>query len=250
MTGYSKEEVLSMRADQLHSNDAVVETMEVFKKHVAGENLIVDSVILTKAGRKVFVSINTALVELQDKVYVMGVFRDITERKNMQESVRQSEEKLRSIIDNIAIGVALISQDMEILSLNSQMKKWNPHIDLKDGNICYRVFNKPPREEVCSCCPTVKTLKDGLVHEDVTETPMGGQVSNYRIVSSPIKDEDGKVIAAIEMVEDITARKKMEDEAQKRLQELEVFYKASVGREERILELKQEIGMLKKGLGA
>jgi len=35
----------------------------------------------------------------------------------------------------------------------------------------------------------------------------------------------------------------------KRLQELETFYKASVGREERIIELKKEIEKLKKEIG-
>jgi hypothetical protein len=38
----------------------------------------------------------------------------------------------------------------------------------------------------------------------------------------------------------------MEREMRRRIQELEVFYKASIGREERILELKKEIERLKK----
>ena len=42
-----------------------------------------------------------------------------------------------------------------------------------------------------------------------------------------------------------TERKKAEVEKQKRLTELEIFYKASVGREERIIELKKEIEALK-----
>jgi signal transduction histidine kinase len=38
----------------------------------------------------------------------------------------------------------------------------------------------------------------------VTETPVGDDIRNYRIISSPIKDWQGKVTAAIEMVEDIS----------------------------------------------
>ncbi|MBU1125405.1 MAG: hypothetical protein KKC84_05225 [Candidatus Omnitrophica bacterium] len=48
---------------------------------------------------------------------------------------------------------------------------------------------------------------------------------------------------------DITERKSLEKESQKRLQELGIFYKASVGREKRIIELKKEIEQLKKELG-
>jgi hypothetical protein len=36
---------------------------------------------------------------------------------------------------------------------------------------------------------------------------------------------------------------------QKRLKELEIFYKVSIDREERILELKKEVGRLNKELG-
>ena len=132
---------------------------------------------------------------------------DISKQKNAEKDLRENEEKYRGIVDNIGIGVALIGPEMEILSLNAQMKKWNPHIDLRDKHICYRSFNKPPKEEACPWCPTVQTLKDGLVHEGITETPMDGKIFNYRIVSSPIRDESGKVVAAVEMVEDITERK-------------------------------------------
>jgi len=139
-----------------------------------------------------------------------GVDKDITEQKNMEDSLRQSEEKYRGMVDNISIGVALISPEMEILFLNNQMKKWNPHINLKNKHICYRSFNNPPREEACAYCPTAKTLKDGLVHSAVTETPMNGKIFNYKIISSPIKDEKGRVVTAIEMVEDITEQKQAE----------------------------------------
>ena len=48
------------------------------------------------------------------------------------------------------------------------------------------------------------------MHEAITETPAGDEIRNYRIISSPVKDYEGKVIAAIEMVEDITERRRTE----------------------------------------
>jgi polyhydroxyalkanoate synthesis regulator phasin len=59
---------------------------------------------------------------------------------------------------------------------------------------------------------------------------------------------EGKYYGRVWYFRDITERKKMEEEIRKRLQELEVFYKASVGREERIVELKKKIAELEEKL--
>ncbi|MCX5694814.1 MAG: hypothetical protein NT014_06845, partial [Candidatus Omnitrophica bacterium] len=64
----------------------------------------------------------------------------------------------------------------------------------------------------------------------------------------PIKGEEGEVKWLIPEGRDITERKKIEEEAQERLRKLEIFYKASMDREERIIELKREIESLKNNL--
>ena len=142
------------------------------------------------------------------------VFQDITERKRAEEALRESRQKFHSMVDNIGIGVTLISPDLEILEMNRQMKNWFPEIDPKHRPICYRAFNNPPLSQVCGWCPTIRTLRDGRVHEDTSTTPRGENTINYRIISSPIFNDRGDVVAAIEMVEDITGRLKLESRLQ------------------------------------
>lgn len=115
------------------------------------------------------------------------------------------------LLDNFGVGVAFISPQMEILALNKIMKGWFPNVDVAKNPLCYKSFNVPPRDKICSYCPTIKALTDGKVHEAMTETPAGDKVLNYRIVASPLKDSSGNIVAAIEIVEEITELKKLQE---------------------------------------
>jgi PAS domain S-box-containing protein len=197
------------------------EMVEVFKK--IGKVRDFEIQLRRKDDSIITESLNLDQVHIGGKNFLFATGRDITERKRAEEAIRESEEKYRGVVENIGIGVSLISPNMEILTLNRQMNKWFPNIDVSKKPICYQAFNNPPREKVCSYCPTFKTLQDGLVHESIAETPSGNKIINYRIVSSPIKDKNGKIIAAIEMVEDITERKKAEEtlrESEERFRQL------------------------------
>jgi PAS domain S-box-containing protein len=152
----------------------------------------------------------------------LNLEKEIEEHKQVSEALRQSEERYRGVVENVQIGIALISPGMEVMSLNKQMRCWFPDINVTERPICYQAFNDPPREEVCSYCPTFQTLQDGTVHEAVTHTSQKERIVNYRIVASPVKDSEGKVVAAIEMVEDVTAKL----QAQVRLEASENLYRA------------------------
>jgi PAS domain S-box-containing protein len=138
--------------------------------------------------------------------------KDIQERNKREEELRESEEKYRIVIDNISIGISLISPQMEILALNRQMQKWFPDINVSEKPICYRTFDIPPRDEICSYCPTHKTLEDGQVHESVKKVMYRGKERIYRIVSSPVPGRDNTTRSAIVITEDITERKQAEKE--------------------------------------
>ncbi|MCG6535122.1 MAG: hypothetical protein L7F78_10595 [Syntrophales bacterium LBB04] len=85
---------------------------------------------------------------------------------------------------------------METPTLNNQMKGWFPHIDSSKKPICYEAFNYPPSEDVCSCCPTFKTLQDGAIHEAMTQTPVRDVIRNFRVITTRIKDRNGNIVAA------------------------------------------------------
>ncbi|MCC6544864.1 MAG: response regulator [Nitrospirae bacterium] len=213
MLGYNRKEILKLAIDNIHPEKDLPYIKSQLEKLARKEiSVAVNLPVIRKGGAVFYANISTSVISLNGKSYMFGVFRDVSERMRLENEIRASEERYRGVVDNIGIGVSLISPDMEIMTLNNQMKRWFPDIDAADRPICYKAFNQPSRDDICSYCPTAITLRDGQIHEAVTETPAANEIRNYRIVASPLKDAEGNIIAAVEMVEDITDRKRIERE--------------------------------------
>lgn len=142
---------------------------------------------------------------------VIGTIFDITELKQAEVALKRSEALYKSVVDNIAIGIAIINPNMEIVSVNEQVKKWLPAINIEDKPLCCKIFVDQSCKDICLDCPVAKTLKDGNIHETEKNVKIEGKIRYLKIVASALKDDHGEIIAAIKMVEDITTRRQYEN---------------------------------------
>ncbi len=177
------------------------------------EPVTVEHVHYDETGRTRIVEVHGyPILDINGNVVQMIEYcQDITDRKKAEAALLESQERYRTLVDSMSMGVALIDKEMRVVSMNKQMREWFPGVDPAVLPVCYRVFNNPPCNETCSYCPTCKTLKDGNRHEAITETPVNGLIVNYRVVSSALKDASGAIVGAIEIVEDVTERRKAEE---------------------------------------
>ena len=144
-----------------------------------------------------------------------GVARDITQRKEaetaMQQAlVRAEEEKLKSeaIIAALGEGISIQSADYRVLYQNEKHRELiGDHI----GEYCYEAFQK--RSAVCLECPLVRSFADGGIHiESRSGIGERGPV-HVEIITSPLRDAAGRIVAGIEVVRDFTSHKKAEEES-------------------------------------
>jgi PAS domain S-box-containing protein len=112
MFGYAYEEIVGKAAWEIEFLKDIVQGKDKFfeiqqKEYVHFENLPVETVNGSKINVE-FVS-NTYTVN-HDKVIQFN-FRDITERKRMEEEARESEDKFRMVFENVFDGICLYKED-------------------------------------------------------------------------------------------------------------------------------------------
>jgi PAS domain S-box-containing protein len=140
------------------------------------------------------------------------VYDDITARAKAEEALQESEERYRTLVENIKLGINLIDSDYNIIMVNAALsRRLKKQASEMIGKKCYREFLK--RDAVCPHCPGVQAMATGQPTEDKIEGVRGdGRLFHMRIQAFPVFGQDGTATGFIEVLEDITERKKMEDE--------------------------------------
>jgi len=172
-----------------------------------------ESVLHGEDGSSVTAEIQMVETDWGGEAASLAFLRDITDRKRTEEALRTATAKLEeeknrceAIVAAIGDGISIHDIDFRILYQNDIHKRMmGDHY----GERCYRAY--ACREDICDDCHMRISFQDVAIHtvERSTVTEQGKMY--YEITVSPLKDRDGQVIAGIEVVRDITERKRTEE---------------------------------------
>ena len=163
---------------------------------------------------KLKIWIDTNLVPLKDEAgtvtSVLGIARDITKLKLAEEALWDSREHYRAIIDYSQIAIAVLDTNYKIIMVNPRFSKlFKKPVEDFVGKYCFNEFEK--REAVCTHCPGMRAMVSGKPEEVETEGVLDDGSRFYahnRAV--PFFGPGGALQGFVEMVEDISERKKAE----------------------------------------
>jgi PAS domain S-box-containing protein len=166
-----------------------------------------DAQFLKHYGRMVATKLEKKVRELE---------QTLEERRRAEETLRESQNFIRNILDSVDEGFIVVDRNYRILSANRAFCTMVncPEEEVK-GRLCYELSHAAvqPCFEVGDDCPVKQTLETGRPHmvAHVHEHPSGTK-SYVELKSYPITNGTDRVVSVIETINDVTEKRRLEDQ--------------------------------------
>jgi PAS domain S-box-containing protein len=177
-----------------------------------------------KDGSLIDVSLSTAAMRdaTGEIVGVMSMLDDITERKRAEEALRESEQRFRKVFEEGPLGMAIIDLDYRYVKANPTLCQMVGYTEQELGALTFVDITHP--EHIETDVRHTRELFSGEIPYYKVEKryiKKNGEIIWVALTASVIRDEDGRPLYGLAMIEDVTQRKRAEEALEKAREELE-----------------------------
>jgi len=228
---YSEKDLENIKADRfkfVHEDDKnLVETS--IQKCLEGktDNFEIEHRLYKNDGSIGWLALRGILISAENGKpnRIIGSATDITERKNYEQALKKSEEKFRNIFESSGIGMAILSPDGQFTKINSTFCEMLGYEEENIIGMNFRNITHPGDLD-----KSLELLKELLSHEEIESKSMENRYLHKKqdiiwalTTISIIRDGKNKPIFFIAQVQDITKRKKSEDQLIKYTEDLKLL---------------------------
>jgi diguanylate cyclase (GGDEF)-like protein/PAS domain S-box-containing protein len=208
--GYSAEELGQMNLVDLHPPELKEEVKSIFASMLAGECNFCPFPLMTKDGQKIPVETKAVRGRWNNQEVLFGISRDISERIQAEEALRQNEELYRSLIESQGEGLAIVDQDENFIFANPA----SAHIfGLPKGSLVghnLSEFVNAGQFEVIRA-ETAKRLRGERSSYEMEIRRPDGEIRNLLTTVTPRYDKSGEFTGSFGIFSDITERARAEE---------------------------------------
>ncbi len=219
--GYKVEEMLGRPFSEFQLPEVSKRDISEFQRHLEGGKVTdYETTHISKAGKTIHMIFNA--LPVQDSkgeiIGTQGTANDITDRKQAEQALMESEEKFRRAFEDSMIGMVLVNKNGRHVKVNESMTKILGYS--QDEFLSKTVNDITYPGDTTTESKGVKKLWSGESNEFSTEKRYGhrdGHTIWGHVYVSPIRDSSGKTLYTLGQLTDITDRKHAEIEMKRRL---------------------------------
>lgn len=125
-----------------------------------------------------------------------------------QRELNKQRDQFQNLFEMVPCIITVQDRDFRLIGYNREFAdKFAP----QPGQYCYCAYKG--RTEKCVDCPVEATFADGKSHySEETGVDKDGSTKHWIVRTTPIRDEAGEIVAAMEMNLDISERKQLEEQ--------------------------------------
>lgn len=219
---------------------------EMLLKSKEGKISNFETQFLSRDGKTVSVNMSATLMRDEEGKVIgtLGINRDITQRKMLERELKESEERYRTMVESAHDMVAIIGEDYRLKYVNKKAEELTGYSREELRGMDFRdLLDKGSRRAVLDRFRKKRRGKRVPLRYEFEIIRKDGDNRRVESSSSNLMDTNGSM-NIIAYIKDITGRKQYEEALKEKLEELEKWYKLTVDRELKMIELKNEIRAL------